>query len=200
MPPRTFKPALALCLMSMALLGGCVRFGTKPPASLLTIESAQRVAPGTAAQDGSGVVTIIEPDAPKALSTVRVAVRASDNSYAYVPKAYWVDVPRNLFRAVLAETVTARNGTLVLDSGQFSANPGKRLTGDLIEFGIDAHNRQAVVTFDAALLGQGSVITKRRFTATAPIRNIDADTVAPAISVAANAVAVQVADWLKTVG
>lgn len=193
------RRVLILTLLLPALtLGGCVKFGGKPPASLLTIDSAARVAPGTLAQGSAGVVTIIEPDVPKALTTTRVAVRASDDSYAYVPKAFWVDTPRNLFRAVLAETVAARNGVLVLDSGQFSASPGKRLTGDLVEFGIDARARQAIVTFDAALMGSEGVMAKRRFTATAPVRTIDEDNVAPAIGVAANAVAVQVADWLKT--
>ncbi len=201
MPPRTFgRSALVVTLLSVTLLGGCVSFGAKPPASLLTIESSSKVAPGTVAQDGKGVITIIEPDAAKALATVRVAVQTGANSFAYVPKAYWVDTPRNLFRAVLAETVTARNGVLVLDSGQYSVSPGKRLTGDLIEFGINAEARQAVVTYDAALIGSGGVISKRRFTATAPVGTIDASTVAPAIGAASNAVAVQVADWLRTVG
>lgn len=198
MRQRALKSALVAGLLSMTLLGGCVRFGAKPPASLLTIQSNAKVAPGTVAQAGSGVVTIIEPDVPKALSTVRVAVRSGENDFAYVPKAYWVDTPRNLFRAVVAETVAARNGVMVLDSGQFSAAPGKRLTGDLIEFGIDADRRQAVVTFDAALVDRSGVTTKQRFTATAPVRTIEAESVAPAIAQAANAVAVQVADWLKT--
>lgn len=204
MPPRPLtRPlvqALTVGLMSVTLLSGCVRFGAKPPASLLTIASSAKVAPGAVSDVNNGVVTIIEPDVAKALSTVRVAVRSGDNSFAYVPKAYWVDTPRNLFRAVLAETVASRNGVLVLDSGQFSAAPGKRLTGDLVDFGIDASARQAVVTYDAALIGQGGVLSKRRFTATAPIRDIDAKGVAPAISAATNAVAVQVADWLKAGG
>jgi len=108
-----------------------------------------------------------------------------------------VDTPRNLFRALLAETVAARNGTLVLDPGQFSADPGRRLMGDLIDFGIDARAMQAVVTFDASLMGKGGTVTKRRFSATVPISHIDENSVAPAIGKAANAVAVEVADWLK---
>lgn len=198
MARRTFKSVLVVGLFSAMLLGGCVRFGSKPPASLLMIESTLRVEPSTDAQVTNGVVTIIEPDAPKALATVRVAVQTGSNSFAYVPKAYWVDTPRNLFRAVLAETVAARNSMLVLDSGQFSASPSKRLTGDLVSFGIDAQARQAVVTYDAVLLGKDGVTAKRRFTAKAPVSAINADTVAPAIGVASNAVAVQVADWLKT--
>ncbi|MET0361822.1 MAG: hypothetical protein ABW048_08740, partial [Sphingobium sp.] len=128
---RILTAAMVAGLLSVTMLGGCVRFGAKPPASLLTIESSTKVAPGAAERPGGGVITIIEPDAPKALATVRVAVKTDANSFAYVPKAYWVDTPRNLFRAVLAETVGARNGVLVLDSGQFSAKPGNRLAGDL---------------------------------------------------------------------
>jgi len=197
---RTPILPLTLGLLSVAVLGGCVRFGAKPPAALMTIQSAAKVAPGTVAEASQGVVTIIEPDVPKALMTVRVAVHTGDNSFAYIPKAYWVDTPRNLFRAVLAETVAARNGVLVLDSGQFSAAAGKRVTGDLVEFGVDARSRQAIVTFDAAVMDKSSVTTKRRFTASAPVGAITAEGAAPAIQDAANQVAVQVADWLKTGG
>jgi len=197
---RTPILPLTLGLLSVAVLGGCVRFGAKPPAALMTIQSAAKVAPGTVAEASQGVVTIIEPDVPKALMTVRVAVHTGDNSFAYIPKAYWVDTPRNLFRAVLAETVAARNGVLVLDSGQFSMAAGKRVTGDLVEFGVDARSRQAIVTFDAAVMDKSSVTTKRRFTASAPVGAITAEGAAPAIQDAANQVAVQVADWLKTGG
>lgn len=188
---------ITLLLLSAMLLGGCVKLDTKPPATLLTVESQAQVAPGTVAEGSAGTVTILEPDVPKALGTVRVAVRTDGNSYAYVPKAVWVDTPRNLFRALLAETVAARNGTLVLDPGQFSADPGRRLMGDLMEFGIDAAAMQAVVTFDASLMGKAGTVTKRRFTASVPVSRIDDTSVAPAIGKAANAVAEQVADWLK---
>lgn len=197
---RLSRSLLTLGLMSAVLLGGCVRFGGKAPATLLTVGSTSQVQPGTTAQTNAGVVTIIEPDVPKTLMTVRVAVRTGDNSFAYVPKAYWSDTPRNMFRSVLAETVASRNGVLVLDSGQYSAAPGKRLTGDLLDFGIDADARKAVVTFDAVLMDRSGVLQKRRFTATSPVGRIDSDSVAPAIQGAANDVAAQVADWLKTVG
>ena len=190
------RPILTACLLG-ALLSGCVKFGPKPPGTLLTVESQARVAPGTVAEGSNGTVTIIEPDVPKALNTVRVAVRTSGNNYAYVPDAMWVDTPRNLFRALLAETVAAKGGMLVLDPGQFSADPGRRLMGELIAFGIDAEGKQAVVTFDAALMGKSGRITKRRFSASVPVRNIDQDSVAPAIGKAANMVANEVADWLK---
>jgi cholesterol transport system auxiliary component len=188
---------LVLLVLPAVLLGGCVKFGAKPPDMLLTVTSTARVAPGTVAQGTAGTVTIIEPDVPKTLNTVRVAVRADDDSIAYVPKAVWADFPRQLFRALLAETVAARNGVLVLDPGQYSADPGRRVMGDLIEFGIDARTHQAVVTFDAGVLERDGTIIKRRFSATAPVSRIDQESVAGPIGNAANQVAADVADWLK---
>ncbi len=197
MSPR--GPVIALsCLL---LLGGCVRFGAKPPAELLSVTSTSRIEPGAVLHASAGSLTILEPDVAKAIDNLRVAVLTRDGSYAYVPKANWVDTPQNLFRAVLAETVASRNGTLVLDPGQYTAGAQRRLSGELIAFGIDAAAMQAVVTFDAALVGNGrDVLVKRRFTATAPLSGIGPRTAAPAIQAAANDVAVQVADWLKTAG
>lgn len=191
-------PIIALsCLL---LLGGCVRFGAKPPAELLSVASTTRIQPGTVIAANAGSLTVLEPDVAKAIDNLRVAVLTRNGSYAYVPKASWVDTPQNLFRAVLAETVSARNGTLVLDPGQYAAGSQRRLSGELVAFGIDAAAMQAVVTFDAALVSNGrDVLVKRRFTATAPVSEIAPRAAAPAIQAAANDVAVQVADWLKTV-
>jgi cholesterol transport system auxiliary component len=196
---------LTSALARAALLGlvafapaGCVKFGGKPPAALLTIDSAEKVATGASADPAKGVFTIIEPDVPKALGTVRVAVRAADDSYAYIPGAVWVDVPRNLFRAVLAESVAARTGGLVLDPGQYAPDPGIRVMGTLIAFGIDARTNRATVTYDASLMAHGGITTRRRFSASVPVGRIDAATAAPAIGKAASQVAVEVADWLAT--
>lgn len=197
MSPR--GPLIALsCLL---LLGGCVRFGAKPPAELLSVASTTRIQPGTAINADAGSLTVLEPDVAKAIDNLRVAVMTRNGSYAYVPKASWVDTPQNLFRAVLAETVSARNGTLVLDPGQYAAGSQRRLSGELVAFGIDAAAMQAVVTYDAALVSNGrDVLVKRRFTATAPVSQVSPRSAAPAIQAAANDVAVQVADWLKTAG
>lgn len=188
-----------IALSCLLLLGGCVSFGAKPPAELLTVASTSRIEPGAVLRASGGALTVLEPDVAKAIDNLRVAVLTREDTYAYVPDASWVDTPQNLFRAVLAETVAARNGTLVLDPGQYAAGSQRRLTGELIAFGIDAGAMQGVVTFDAALVGNGrDVLVKRRFTATAPLSKIEPGTVAPAIQAAANDVAVQVADWLKT--
>jgi cholesterol transport system auxiliary component len=72
------------------------------------------------------------------------------------------------------------------------------LEGNLLEFGVDAAKRSAVVTYDASLMSpDGLRLTRQRFSASVPVDEIDASSVAPAISQAANEVATAVADWIK---
>jgi len=189
-----------LVLGLLAVTTGCVRFGGKPPAQLLTIASDVRAEAGVPSSAPSADALFIDdPSVPRALATPRVAVRASDTSYAYVKDAVWVDLPARQFRSLLAETVRARSGRLVLDPSQYLARSGHVLNGDLIDFGIDAAKRQAVVTFDATMASpDGATVSRQRFTASVPVSRIEADSVAPAISLAANQVAVAVADWIAT--
>jgi cholesterol transport system auxiliary component len=54
-----------------------------------------------------------------------------------------------------------------------------------------------VVTYDASLVRAGKeTVEKRRFEARVPVTAIDAATAGPAISQAANQVAVEVATWV----
>ena len=180
-------------------LAGCISFGAKPPASLLTLTATAAPAVGqdqnTAA---SRSITIDVPVAPQSLATARVPVQASATSIAYVEKALWAEPPARLFARLLADTTTARTGRVVLSSVQAVGDPGAHLTGELRTFGIDAATRQAVVTFDAALMrvANRGGIEKRRFEARVPVATIDADGVGPALNDAANQVATQVADWV----
>lgn len=195
---RTSGPVLLLALL-LGTTSGCVRFGATPPEQLLGIASDARIAPGTAQSGATREALFIEqPSSPKALANQRVAVRVDATSYAYVKKAQWVDTPAHQFQALLAETIAVRTGRLVLDPGQYPAQSGNVLHGDLVEFGVDARTDQAVVTFDASLLGpDGQTVRHQRFSASRPVAQIDAVSVAPAISAAANEVAAAVADWVK---
>src|SRR3546814_12312914 len=66
-----------------------------------------------------------------------------------------------------------------------------------LDFGIDARSSQAVVTYDAILLGDnGATMTKRRFSATRPVSPIEPARVGRALNDAANDVAAQVAVWV----
>lgn len=200
MPAGHIRLTLSAATLGLLFAGtsGCVRIGEKPPARLLGIATEARLNPGTAQSGTPQSALFIDPPAvPRALGTQRIAVRVDPTSYAYVQKALWVDTPAHQFRSLLAETISARTSRLVLDPGQYPAQPANVLHGSLAEFGIDAAQHRAVVTFDASLVGaDGQTVRRERFSATAPIGKIDADTVAPAISKAANDVAAAVADWI----
>ncbi len=193
---RTFGLALAgLMLMTAA---GCVRLGSKPPERLIAIETEARIAPGISQTGPAESALFVEmPSVPKAIATQRVAVQTDATSFAYVPKALWVDTPAHQFQALLSETIAAKTGRLVLDPSQYPAQPGRVLNGELIAFGVDARANRAVVTFDARLLAaDGQTVRRQRFSASEPVAQIDGESVAPAISRAANQVASQVADWI----
>jgi cholesterol transport system auxiliary component len=196
-------PTLALAAALALTLPGCVSFGGKPPQRLLSLDSAQKVAPGTLRSvSAAAPITIADPDAPKMLDTVRVPVRTSATSVAYVTKVQWADTPRHLFRHLLAETVAATSNRIVLDPGQYAPGAGQRLEGELIEFGLDASGGTAVVTYDAMLAGPGGTpIATQRFTASAPVGGkIGPDSIGAPLNTAANKVAADVAAWLAANG
>ena len=111
--------------------------------------------------------------------------------------AQWAEPPARLFARLMADTLTARVGRVVLSSRDSIGDPGDRLGGELRQFGMDATRRDAVVMFDATLQRNGQTnIEKRRFEARVPVGKIDATTVGPALNQAANQVAQQVSDWV----
>lgn len=195
------KGAVSALAAALAL-AGCVSIGSKPPERLLSLSAAQQVEPGKLRTAGQGGASIIvgDPDASRMLDTVRVPVQVSPTSVAYVAKVQWADTPRHLFQNLLAETIAATSNRIVLDPGQFMADQGQRLMGELLAFGIDASSHKAVVTYDAILTGaNGAVIARQRFTANAPVNGkIDAATVGVPLNAAANQVATDVAAWLAT--
>jgi len=202
--PHTPWRGARLLLLGAGLIAtsGCVSFGAKPPAQLLAI-APQNVVPAGQTLSGSTDASLFVdlPATPREIATTRVAVRAGPTSYAYVKDAAWIDSPARQFQALLGETIRARLGRLVLDPGQFLARRGQVLEGTLVDFGIDAASRTAVVTYDATLMApDGQSVTRQRFTASVPVAKIDSMSVAPAIDRAANEVAVAVSDWIRAQG
>lgn len=191
--------ALALPVLAGTLaLSGCISFGAKPPASLLTLTPAEAVPVGTQQDSASAKSIVIEiPAVPAAIATARVPVQATPTSIAYVPDALWSEPPARLFARLMADSVTARTGRVVVSSTQSIGDPSATLSGELRMFGIDAATRSAVVTFDGALLRQGDThVEKRRFEARVPVATIDATSAGVGLNDAANQVAAQVADWI----
>lgn len=193
---RSFPRSLAL--LAILPLAGCISFGAKPPASLLTLTPAAAVAVGTAQNSAAAKSIVVEvPVVPQSLATARIPVQTSPTSIAYVPDAAWAEPPARLFARLVADTVTTRTGRVVVSTVQSLGDPSAQLSGDLRAFGIDATTREAVVTFDGALVRAGNAsVEKRRFEARVPITTIDAASSGVAINQAANQVAFEVADWV----
>lgn len=188
---------VTLALGAALALTGCVSFGSKPPAQLLTLDATQKIAPGTTLTGSGDSLIVADPDASKMLDTVRVPVQVNPTSVAYVKDAQWTDTPRHMFRKLLAETIAASSNRIVLDPGQYSAEPGKRLMGEIVAFGIDAGSSSAVVTYDAILAGEnGAAVARQRFTASAPVGKINATSIGAPLNIAANKVAADVAAWI----
>ncbi|MEA1085216.1 ABC-type transport auxiliary lipoprotein family protein [Sphingomonas sp. CD22] len=188
-----------LLLLAAALpLAGCISFGAKPPPSLLTLDAIS--APAVGADQNSAKtrsITIQVPATPTAIAGGRVPVQATPTTIAYVKDALWAEPPARLFARLLSDTVSARSNMVVLSTVQSIGDPSATLAGELRRFGLDATTREAVVTYDASLVRAGKeTVEKRRFEARVPVTAIDAATAGPAISQAANQVAVEVATWV----
>jgi cholesterol transport system auxiliary component len=188
--------SVALALSLGACMGGLLGGGKAPP-WLLTL-TPQATAPESIARTaGPGeAVTIAIPVIPKEVRTTRMPVHSGPIAIAYVEALTWVDTPDRLFQDLLTETVTRMTNRVVLDPNQASLDPGITITGNLSRFGYDAQEGMIVVRYDAAMArAGGAAVTTRRFEAKEPADGT-ASTVAPAINVAANRVAMEVAQWV----
>jgi cholesterol transport system auxiliary component len=178
------------------LLAGCVSFGPKPPASLLTItpDAAQPAGPAAPVKDGQAV-TVLPPVVPQAINVLRVPMRSGATQLTYLKDAQWVDTPAHLFRDLLAATIAAKTGHPVLDMRQYSYAPGIRLSGRLDRFDYDVGTGKVVVVYDATLVKAGADVQNRRFEAEAASGDTPT-AVAGALNHAANEVAGEVAEWI----
>jgi cholesterol transport system auxiliary component len=189
------RPLLAV--VAALALSGCISFGADPPERLLSLTPAQTVAAGASQTIAPGeAITVLWPSVPADLATNRIPVRATPTSLAYVKDAQWTEAPNRLFARLLGEVIEARTGRPVLSGRQFAFDPGARVSGQLLKFGVDAASQSAIVTFDA-VIARGTDIRTRRFEASVPVAEIEAQAVGAALNQAANQVAAEVADWVK---
>ena len=193
------RPKLLLALPASLALAGC--FGGSAPPQLYTLTSAQVRPAATPRSAGQGeAITVVVPALPQALRTTRIPVYVNETTIQYLEDAVWVEQPGGLFARVLGETISARTGRVVLDPSQYSNDPGSRITGTLVKFGLDPTPGQmaVVVVYDAVLArsgGNGAVVTNR-FEARVPVADATPATVAPALNQASNQVAEAVAAWI----
>ncbi|WP_133364774.1 ABC-type transport auxiliary lipoprotein family protein [Qipengyuania sediminis] len=189
---RTASIAAALLATS-----GCISFGGKTPDSLITLTPAAAAPAGTTASgNASTALALAEFDAPRKLDVTRVPVQVTDSTIAYVKDAVWNEKPARLLGRLIAETIRARSGRLVIDGDDPGAEAETRISGTVREFGYDARTSEVVLVLDAARSGAGSSVTTRRFEARVPGVAAEAGPVGVALNQAANQVASEVAAWV----
>jgi cholesterol transport system auxiliary component len=182
------------------ILSACVSLGGKAPALLLNLTPAQMIPANEARSAAPGeAISIAVPVAPQALATNRIAVTDGPVAIAYIKDVAWVEPPARLFQRLVAETVAAKTGRVVVDPRQFAVDSGTQITGQLRAFGMDAMSSEAVIIYDAALsLDGGKRIETRRFEARQSVGAIEGRSAGNALNQAANKVASDVAAWIAT--
>lgn len=193
------RPLAVAALLALGACGPLVQIGgnNEPPPSLLTLRAASLGAP-TQAVDPARTLLIAQPSVPGALQTLRVPVTTADTEVQYLKGASWVEQPSKLFQRLLVDTVGGNGGVLVLSERQSDVNAARKLTGQLVEFGLDVRGSSQVrVRYDALISGgNGQPVAARRFEATRPVVAEDGAAVGAALNEAANEVAGQVASWV----
>lgn len=193
------KTYLAMLALLAALpLSGCISFGAKPPPRLMSLSATTPLAPGTAITTGAKqAVAIARLSAIPQLDTQRVLVTDGATAVAYLKDGLWASHPSELFRGLLAETITTKTGRVVTDPRMLQIQPNTNIAGQLSAFGLDGPGMAVMVTFDATLGHAGSdTIQSRRFAARVPVTSEQPEVVAAALNQAANQVAGEVADWI----
>lgn len=194
MPARRIGKLAACAAVAMAL-SGCVSLGHKVPDTLLSLTAQSAPAAGAAASGSvRDALVVLEPAAEARLAVTRVSVQIDDANIAYLKNTMWVERPSRQFQRLLAETLRARGGRVVIEGDGSALGP--RLGGRLLDMGYDARTRSAVVRYDAVRELAGGKIETRRFESVVPVADAEGKYVGPALNQAANAVASAVADWI----
>ncbi|MCB2060749.1 MAG: ABC-type transport auxiliary lipoprotein family protein [Novosphingobium sp.] len=187
----------AAALAAVMLLAGCISFSKKPPDTLISL-TPESTAPignlGTGALDNA--ILVLDPDADRRLDVQRVPVQVDTSTVAYLKDASWIERPARQFRRLLAETIRAKSGRLVIESNDVEVSSKLVLSGRLTDMGYYSGSQSVVVRYDALLESDDGTIRSRRFEAIVPGVAPSARAVAPALNEAANDVATQVADWV----
>jgi cholesterol transport system auxiliary component len=196
---RARKKAVGVAFVGSALLtlSACVSFGGRAPVSMLTLKADVSVAAGTSKSGmAKDALVVLIPDVPRKLDTNRVPVSIDAGNIAYLKDSVWADKPAILIQQLLAETLAAKNGIFILNQVETAGKAENYLSGQLVEFGIDASAMEAVAVFDAVRIRKGVPIEKRRFEARQGLAKIEPAQASEALNGAANKVASAVADWL----
>lgn len=192
------RSLLAAPLLALSL-AGCVSLSPKVPDTLLSLTPEASPSIGAEASGKmSEALSVMEPSAAAQVAVLRVPVRIDDANVAYLKKTMWVERPSRQFQHLLADTLRARGGPLVVEND--AATTGLKVSGRLLEMGFDAPSKSAVVRFDGLKERAGGQVETRRFEFRVGGVSADAESIGPALNKAANEVAKQVADWVGVTG
>lgn len=200
---RRVAGGMLAAVLALGACGPLVQVGGNAPRPdalhTLSAPPSAAVSAGLVPVDPALAVSVEVPTVPGALQTVRIPVTVSDTAIQYVTGAQWSEQPNRLFQRLLADTL-AQGGVTVLDQRSSGQSGGRRLTGQLLVFGMDVRGEAvARVRFDATLAGPGGV-RQRRFEREVPVGTVAGDQAAVAINSAANAVAADVLAWVGRSG
>ena len=197
----------AASVAALALVASCgplvqIGGGGKPPVALQTFRSD--APPVSARADPKNTLLVAVPSVTGAIQTLRLAVTTSDTEVSYFKdKKYdfvWAEQPAKLFQRLLADTATSRAGVTIVDARQSDIPAARKLSGILLDCGMDVRNASAPVVhirYDATLSGRdGKLFATRRFEASEPVSTQSAPAIGQALNVAANKVANDVAGWV----
>jgi cholesterol transport system auxiliary component len=195
--PRAPRLAPFASLLLATTLAGCVSLTGKTPTSLIRLAPTATAPAGTAAPITTGqAITVLVPTAPAEIATMRVPVHSGASTLSYLKDAQYADFPARLFRDLLAETIRVRTGRPALDVRDYHLAPGPKLSGRIVEYGVDSGSMNVVLVFDAILQHDATHSDTQRFEARVQVSAATDAVVAPALDQAANEVAVQAADWV----
>ncbi len=189
---------MAIVLAGSLLLAGCISLSKEPPPSLLNIQPDAKPVNGASWSGTAASALVIEaPSLPRKLDTDRVPVQIDAANVAYLKDASWVEKPDRLFQNLLAETISSAGNRLILDPFLTSGKQAETLSGQLVDFGVNAQEQQVVIIYDAVWQKGNGQIIKRRFQASEGVNEIAPADVGKAMNVAANRLAGEVAAWIK---
>ncbi len=198
--PRRNSLALAALLLATAACGPLVQIGgnAKPPAALLTLRADLPPAPASAKPGDTLAIAL--PTVPGSLQTLRLPVTTANTEVQYLKDGSWIEQPAKLFQRLLLDVVSAKAGVVALDGRSFDVAPERKLSGQLLEFGLDVRSSPVVrVRYDATLTSNaGKLLGVRSFRSSAPLPAETPEAAAIALNQAANAVASDVAAWIAS--
>lgn len=198
MTPSRNSIALALAVAVLSGCGPLVQIGgnTPAPAALLTLRAEPLTKPVPTKPNAT--LMIAQPAVPGALQTLRLPVTTADTELQYLKDGSWIEQPAKLFQRLLIDVVAAKAGVIALDGRTGEIVPQRKLTGQLLDFGLDVRTSPVVrVRYDAVLTGDGGkLLAVRSFTASQPVTAQTPGEIAAALNRAANMVTGDVAEWV----